>query len=489
MTPDIRVPPSWKSTLAMAGSPTLENERKQDLHDRLAEYGQQHVLKFWDRLSPSERGQLAAQIDQLDLELLSQLFRPRNEESSAGIDPSLIAEPAGVTLNDQQPRFTESDARKVGSAMLDAGTIGVTIVAGGQGTRLGFPHPKGMYPIGPLSGVSLFEIHFNKVLAASRRCGRSIPIYLMTSTATHDETIQFLDQHDRFGFPAEDLVIFCQGEMPAVDQETGKLLMADEHSLCLSPDGHGGMLGALAKSKAFDDMRRRGIEHLFYLQIDNPMVDVCATAVLGNHVLFNSQATTLVTRKTVPTERVGVVAQYDGKMRIVEYSELSPEMTAQKREDGCLLLWAGNMAVHVWDVSFLESLAFGEGGLPFHGANKKVAHLDDAGNQVTPADPNAVKFERFIFDLLPIARRSIVIEVDRDTQFAPLKNPPGTATDSPEYVQQAILNLHRSWLLQAGANLADGVDVEVHPSFADNGDSLASRIPAGAKILENTVLQ
>ena len=147
-------------------------------------------------------------------------------------------------------------------------------VAGGQGSRLGFDHPKGMYPIGPVSGASLLQIHFEKALAAARRYGAAVPIYMMTSPVTHDEQVAFLDEHNRFGLPADDVVLFCQGTMPAVDAATGKLLLAAKDSLFLSPDGHGGTVAALAASGAIEHMRRRGIEHLFYLQVDNPLTPI-----------------------------------------------------------------------------------------------------------------------------------------------------------------------------------------------------------------------
>ena len=131
-------------------------------------------------------------------------------------------------------------------------------MAGGQGSRLGFEHPKGMYPIGPLSERTLFEMHLGQARAVAQKYGASIPIYLMTSPATHKETVEFLDAHDRFGYPAEDLVVFCQGTMPAIDAESGKLLLASKDSLFLSPDGHGGTLAALASNGCLDDMQRRG---------------------------------------------------------------------------------------------------------------------------------------------------------------------------------------------------------------------------------------
>ena len=166
---------------------------------------------------------------------------------------------------------TPDQAIAAGTAALDAGEVGVLLVAGGQGSRLGFDKPKGMYPIGPVSGATLLQVHLEKAVALAKRHGAGVPVYLMTSPVTHDDQLAFLAENDNFGLADDDLYVFCQGTMPAVDMATGKLLLADEGSLFLSPDGHGGTIAALSRSGAIDHMRRRGVKHLFYLQVDNPL--------------------------------------------------------------------------------------------------------------------------------------------------------------------------------------------------------------------------
>ena len=205
-------------------------------------------MAHWDELDPAARQSLAAEIRGLDLDLLARLYRERDKHGEIRALAHRAGPPPAFRLNDPNNRFAPQEARRRGRAALEAGAVGAILVAGGQGTRLGFHHPKGMFPIGPVSGRSLFQIHVEKILAAGRRRGTRIPLYLMTSPATHDETVAFFAAADRFGLAEEDLTIFCQGTMPAVDARTGELLLEAPGRLALSPDGHGGMLAAMARS-------------------------------------------------------------------------------------------------------------------------------------------------------------------------------------------------------------------------------------------------
>ncbi len=360
------------------------------------------------------------------------------------------------------------------------------LVAGGQGTRLGFDHPKGMFPIGPVSGRSLFQIHIEKILAVGRRYGARIPLYLMTSPATHDETVAFLARHDRFGLPEEDLKVFCQGTMPAVDAATGRLLLEAPGRLATSPDGHGGMLAAFARSGCLADARRRRLGQLFYFQVDNPLVEVCSAEHLGYHLLCGSEMSSQVIAKRDPLERVGNVVALDGRLMVIEYSDLPEEAARRRGADGSLAIWAGSIAVHVFDVAFLERMAATAAGLPFHVARKKVAHVDPSGRRVEPRQPNALKFERFIFDLMPSAAGVVVIEVDPARAFGPLKNAPGAERDTPEAVRAQMAALHRGWLRRAGVEVGDDVAVEISPLFALDAEELAGKIPSGTRIAEPT---
>ena len=366
-----------------------------------------------------------------------------------------------------------ASAQCIGEEALRCGLFGVVVVAGGQGSRLGFAHPKGMYPIGPVTGAPLFRILIEKIRAVAERYQTRIPLYLMTSPATHEETVRFLEENERFGLDAEDLFVFCQGTMPAVDEETGRLFLADRDRLFLSPDGHGGMLAGLENSGALRDIRSRGIEHLFYCQVDNALVDMLNPEFLGYHILGNSDVTTQVVAKRDPTEKVGVVVSVDGRLQMIEYSDLPQELAERRTSDGSLELWAGNIAVHGFSVAFLEDVLNGDGALPFHVARKKIAHIDDEGRLVKPEEPNGVKFEQFIFDLLPAARRSIVVEADESEVFAPLKNAEGK--DSPDDVRQRMTKVFRHWLSEAGIEVSEDTSIEISPLFADSRTALCAR--------------
>jgi len=452
----------------------------------LAAHGQEHLLRFWDALSDLERESLAAEIRQIDFALLARLHAGRAGGEDVRALADRAASPRAFRLGEGGDRFSPEDARQAGAEALQAGRIGAMLVAGGQGTRLGFDHPKGMFPIGPVSGKSLFQWHAEKILAVMRRYGTRLPWYVMTSPATHAATVEFFARHERFGFPAQDLCFFCQGTMPALDRATGKVLLAEPHHVALSPDGHGGMLAAFRGSGALADARRRGVEHLFYFQVDNPLVDVCSPEFLGYHLLSGSEFSTQVVRKREPLERVGNVVEADGRLRVIEYSDLPDEVANRRNPDGSLAIWAGSIAVHAMETAFLERMTGSAEALPFHAAFKKVPYVDSAGSRVEPEKPNAVKFERFIFDLMPAAPRAILVEVDPAEHFAPLKNAPGSKEDTPEMVKARLVALHSSWLREAGAEVAEGVDVEIGPLWALDAAEVGRKLPPGTRITKPT---
>lgn len=448
----------------------------EELHDRLVKHGQEHLLAFWDNLDASQRAALAEELQQVDFDLIDRLYRERNASEDVAAIAGRAGSPPAYELGQGGRGASPEQARQRGVESLRAGHVGIMLVAGGQGTRLGFDHPKGMFSIGPISGKSLFQIHVEKILAASERYGVRIPLYLMTSPATHEETIEYFEKNGRFGLPREDLFIFCQGTMPAVDAATGKILLAEPGHLALSPDGHGGMLAAFHRGGGLQEAQDRGIRHLFYFQVDNPLVEVGSPEFLGYHLLSGSELTSQVIRKYDPLEKVGNVVQVDGRLRVIEYSDLPDDVANRRAADGSLEIWAGSIAVHAMEIAFLDRMARSAAGLPFHYASKKVAHVRPDGSRVEPASPNAIKFERFIFDLLPSAGNAVVVEVDPARHFAPLKNASGEKKDTPESVRAQMVALHADWLRQAGATLSDGVAIEISPRWALDAEEVARKI-------------
>ncbi len=315
---------------------TATSANRSQVESILRPFGQEHLLAFWERLDSAERESLARQIEAIDFELIRRLFKGRNQQGNVAALAARAEPPPAFRLDAAANPFSPEQARRRAEEALAAGQLGVALVAGGQGTRLGFDHPKGMFPIGPVSHKTLFQIHVEKIIAAGRRYGVRIPLYLMTSAATHEETVEFFAAHERFGLPAEDLFVFQQGTMPAVDAESGQVLLESPGRIATSPDGHGGMLAALLCSGGLDDIARRGIRHLFYLQVDNPLVDICGREFVGYHLLAGAELSTQVIAKRDPLERVGNVVQIDGRLMVIEYSDLPDEAAKRRNADGSL---------------------------------------------------------------------------------------------------------------------------------------------------------
>ena len=459
---------------------------KRQLLEKLTSHGQEQLLQFWEELQPEQQESLATEIEALDLDLINRLFQQQEEHDDLRALASRAKSPPAVRLHATDNAMKPDDARRRGEEAYAAGEVAGLVVAGGQGTRLGFEHPKGMYPIGPVSQNTLLQILIEKVIATGTKFGVRMPLVVMTSPATDKPLQDFLAENDRFGLPGDDLLMFCQGTMPAVDEQTGKILLAAKDRIALSPDGHGGMLGAISRSGVLDQLARRGIRTLFYFQVDNPLVQIGSAEFLGCHRMGESELTTQVIAKQSPSDRVGNVVEVDGRLRVIEYSDIPDDVAEQRTEDGSLAVWAGSIAVHLIEVPFLQRMASEAAGLPFHRARKKVPHVTPDGHLVKPSEPNALKFERFIFDLMPSARNSLVVEIDPAQGFAPLKNAPGANADTPEHVRAAMVAEHRCWLTAAGVEVADGVQVEISPLFALDAEDVSAKVAPGTQVTHET---
>lgn len=452
-----------------------------DLRKRLRAFNQEHVLAWGDRLNAVERTELVAQLQAIDLELLKKLYAERDK-------PPVVVRPDEMEPIEVTPSPSPDDAaaKVQGEESLRRGEVATLVVAGGQGSRLGFEYPKGMYPVGPVTHKSLFQFHAEKVLATRKRYGAAVPFLVMTSPATHTETVDYFEKNRYFGLPADGVAFFQQGTMPALDLSTGRLLLEAPGRLFLGPDGHGGSLTALAASGLLGKLRQNGVRHLFYFQVDNPLVKIADPVFLGHHIAKQAQVSSKVIRKETPTEKLGNFVQVNNRCTMIEYSDLPEDLAKKTRTDGRLLIDAGNPAIHVFDLAFLASVTSGAATIPFHIAKKKVPHIDKAGQAVQPTKENALKFERFIFDVLPRASRWALVETTRREEFAPLKNADGP--DSPASVARAITELAADWLTTAGVKVprdADGTPtfpLEISPLFALDSAELARKVSGTTQI-------
>ncbi len=459
---------------------------------KLSRHDQEGLLRWWSDLDEPARTSFLSQVASVDYDRLDVLIQSlvHHDEPTAPRPDQVGAVDVYRLPQTDGERSARRHVADLGQESLSRGEVAVILVAGGSGTRLGFDGPKGTYPIGPVSGATLFQIHAEKIVAMSRRFGRPIPLYVMTSPENNDVTQKFFDDHDHFGL--KHLRLFVQGQMPAVDRESGKILLSSKSSLALSPDGHGGTIAALNEPASdggpscFDEMAARGVKTLFYFQVDNPLVKIADPAFLGLHLQARAEMSFKVIEKIAPDEKVGVVVTIDGKPQVIEYSDLPAELAERREPDGRLQLWAGSIAIHLFNLGFLRRLASGDIRLPFHKAVKKVPYLGDDGQVVAPTLPNAVKFEQFIFDALPLAERWTLVETDRANEFEPLKN--ATGPDSPATVRQRMSDNFGEWLETAGARVTRRSDgsvpfgIEISPLYALNAGELKGKITPGLRV-------
>jgi UDP-N-acetylglucosamine/UDP-N-acetylgalactosamine diphosphorylase len=363
--------------------------------------------------------------------------------------------------------------------------VAAFVVAGGQGTRLGFDGPKGAFPIGPVSRRALFQLHAEKLRALSRRYSRSIPWYIMTSESNHRATADFLRAGEFFRLAEEDVRLFQQETLPAVDRG-GKIILEARSRIFTSPNGHGGSIKALKDSGALDDMRRRGIDAIFYFQVDNPLLVMCDPVFLGRHALAGAEMSSKAVRKAGWSEKVGVIGLRDGRLTVIEYSDMPEEQARETLPDGSLKYWAGNIAIHVLAVDFVERLNRGGFQLPYHVAEKAVPFIDERGELQKPAGKNGIKFETFVFDALKEANQAVTMEVRREDEFSPVKNTSGE--DSVEKSRRDLTAMYLRWLEASGARIERGRNggfdghVEISPLTSLDGSGLAERVGPGTVV-------
>ncbi|MEM7698757.1 MAG: UDPGP type 1 family protein [Verrucomicrobiota bacterium] len=455
-----------------------------EIRQHFSSRNQGHVFGFADQLEPEALAKLESQASDIDLDEVERLVETLVKSDGGGgesigneIAPAPFV-PLPHSANGEPDRWAA--ARELGEEALRAGRVAAFTVAGGQGTRLGYDGPKGTFGVTPVLKKSLFQVFAEKVLASSQRYGKTIHWFILTSQLNHEATIAFFEEHHYFGLEEGSVHFFSQGMMPAVDGE-GKIFLADKSEIALSPDGHGGALRALVRSGSIAKMEELGVDVISYFQVDNPLVRCIDPAFIGLHLAAQSELSSKMVPKAYAAEKVGVFCERGEKLEVIEYSDLPEELSEQTDADGNLRFIAGSIAIHLFDRDFVKRLGGGESSvsLPFHLANKKIAHLDESGTRVEPEEPNGFKFEMFVFDALPFATNPIVIETAREDDFSPVKNAEGV--DSPESSREDQLRQFARWAAAAGVELVTddtglpAVNFEVSPLFADSEEAFVER--------------
>ncbi|MHC4872412.1 MAG: UTP--glucose-1-phosphate uridylyltransferase [Planctomycetota bacterium] len=466
-------------------------ERYNSLLEKFKSYNQEHVFKFYDSLDDEKKSALLDSLESIDLDWVNERFgQYKDEQDKSAEEIDIIPAPVIKHPESEEELAEKARALSAGEDALCGGRLAAFLVAGGQGTRLGFDGPKGSYPIGEKSGKTLFQIHAEQILARAKKYDTIIPWYIMTSNTNDADTRQFFAENNYFGFNKDDVMFFKQAMVPAVDFD-GKLILESSSGLAMSPNGHGGSLAALYDSGAIEDMKKRGIDTISYFQVDNPLVTICDPIFAGYHLLAGAEMSSKVLKKNTPEEKVGVVCISDGKTLVIEYSDLDEENMYAKSEDGELKFWAGSIAIHMLSVDFVEKTA--KKGLPWHIAIKKIPTADNDGNTFKPEENNGVKFETFVFDALPETKSSITMEVIREDEFAPVKN--STGIDSAESSRQLMNNYAMRMLIEAGAEVEKDNDgnskhtIELSYLYALDSEELKAKIESGMTVDSDLILE
>ncbi len=447
----------------------VSDQQLQEKIKQVYENDQAHIFRFWDELNESGRSNLLNQIKRIDFELLNQLIEFALKEEKDTQEDLKLEPGDAITL--KQREDSDKEAIPVGEDALHSHQVAAFLVAGGQGSRLGFDGPKGVFKVTPVKKKPLFQLHAEKLLRICEKYETVVPWYIMTSETNHEDTIRFFEDNDFFGYEKANVMFFKQDMIPAVDH-SGKLILSERDRIFMSPNGHGGSIKALWESGAIKDMQERGIKYIFYFQVDNVLTKICDPAFLGYHIADESEMSNKVVRKQDPKEKVGVICKINGKTGVVEYSDLSEEDMYATDENGQLKYWAGSIATHVINVDFIKKENRDGFKLPYHKAEKNIPYIDENGKEITPEGKNGVKFETFVFDALLHTDKITTVEVDGGREFSALKNAEGS--ESPETVEKDLLRNYASWLKAAGTDVETDdaglpkIKIEISPLFAIN---------------------
>lgn len=457
------------------------------LKTKFVESGQGHVFTFYDKLDSEEQQSLLGQLKEIDPEFCNKIFKAAT--SGSGVSEAAKLAPLPETSFASTIERAKGDAElklweKLGMDAISKGKVGVILMAGGQGTRLGSSKPKGCYDIELPSHKSLFQLQAERIARLQHLCKATIPWYIMK---LGPDTETYFKEMNYFGLDSKNVRFFEQGTLPAFTMD-GKILLETRGKVSIAPDGNGGIYRAMRDHGVLADMKSRGIEYLHAYCVDNCLVKVADPVFLGFGIDKKAQCGAKVVRKVDANESVGVICLRNSRAAVVEYSEIDPAVAAQKTSDGKHLLYrAANIANHFYTLDFLESVKAFETQLEYHVAKKKIKHVTvPDGEPQAPKEPNGIKLELFVFDVFPCVDLSkfAVLEVERKEEFSPLKNAKGSGSDCPETSRADIMSQHLRFLQGAGAqvDLSEQKDlsplnppvVEISPLVSYAGEGLES---------------
>lgn len=371
-----------------------------------------YVDKQLKKLRGEKKEALKKKVDEVDWSILEAVER-RETITERGLFAPLDA----VEVAEIEEKASEF--KKIGLEAVRAGKIGAVLLAGGQGTRLGFDQPKGTVNIGLTRDIYIFECLMKNLMKVTDEAGAYVPLYIMTSVSNHEDTVTFFEKYAYFGYDKSYVKFFKQEMVPTVDYE-GRVLMASEAELAMAPNGNGGWFSSMVTGGMLEDVHKRGVEWINVFAVDNVLQQIADPMFIGATISSGCESGAKVVRKAAPDERVGVLCTEDGKPSIAEYYEMTEEMATARKENGDLLYGFGVILNYLFREDKLEEIA--NRHMPIHVVEKKIPYMDDRGNRVKPDKPNGYKFETLVLDMVHMMNDCLPYEVVREKEFAPIKN-------------------------------------------------------------------
>ncbi len=404
-------------------------DKVQDTIDLLKIYNQEHIIKLLEKLDENQKQVLVEQISKIDFHQLKELYD--NTKKEIEIKENKI-EPLPYLDKKKISEEQKEEFQRLGEAVLEKGEYAVVTMAGGQGTRLGHLGPKGTFKLDVYGkGKYLFEILAENLKEANQKYGKIIPWYIMTSKENNDETIEFMEKHNYFGYDKDSVRFFAQSELPLVDVN-GKLLVGKDMKIKEASDGNGGTYSSLRASGCLAEMKEKGIKWVFIGGVDNALLKMADTILLGMAIDKKVQIASKSIVKANPHERVGVFAKMNGHPKVIEYSEMPEKMAEEVDSDGELKYGEAHIMCNLYTIEAIEKIS--KETLIYHSAFKKNSYIDENGKEVIPQEENSYKFESFIFDAFELFDDIAILRGKREDDFAPVKNKEGV--DSPKTAKE-----------------------------------------------------
>lgn len=404
-------------------------DKNEEIEQLLKEYNQEHIITLLNKLDEEKREELMEQINNIDFHQIMELYE--NTKKEIEIKDNII-EAIDYLDKEKLTKNEKETFEELGERVITSGQYAVVTMAGGQGTRLGHPGPKGTFKLDVYGkGKYLFEILSENLKEANKKYGVVIPWYIMTSKENNDQTQEFLEKNNYFGYDKNNVMLFEQGELPLVDTE-GKILIGKDFKIKEASDGNGGVFSSLRKTGMLSDMKEREIKWVFIGGVDNAILKMADTTLLGMAIEKDVQIASKSVVKANPKEKVGVFCKMNGHPKVIEYSELPEKMAEEVDNNGELRFGESHIMCNLFTIDAIEKIS--KEPLIYHSAFKKNSYINEEGKEIIPEEPNSYKFEAFIFDSFEIFDDIAILRGKREDDFAPVKNKEGV--DSPKTAKE-----------------------------------------------------